>query len=214
MFRATTRFTIPLVAGAAAFGLNPLRKSMFDSPNPPKETLDQIKQNPLYQSLSQDPSFTIQDARKEFPKQHHNNLVTAGLLYGDKLFEIDPIVFTNNKGKLYAFHYIGEKLVSEDGKVHNGITSTLLDEGLCATGFPLLPSKKGVTAKLEIDFINQAPANSPVLLQAQVVEHSRRKVVIEGSLQTLNAPPVTIATANCVLVEPRWFKYVSWLQYI
>lgn len=217
MFRATTRLTSPLVAGALAFALVP-RKSQFESDKTPSSRVEhQIKQSPEFQALVQDDNLSVLNLRKQFPKQHHNNLVTAGLLYGDNLFEMDPIVFTNSRtGQLYAFHYLGLKLVGEDGNIHNGITATLLDEGLCAAGFGFLPSKKGVTARLSIDFADRAPANAPVLLSAQVVSHNGRKVVIDGKLQTLNdgSPPVTIATASCVLIEPKWFKYFSWFQFI
>ncbi|EGV65366.1 thioesterase superfamily protein [Yamadazyma tenuis] len=216
MFRTFTRITTPVVAGVVAFGVFPFRKSQFDTHESKsnQQILDTIKQLPLYNSLVQDPTFTLQDPRKQFPKQHHQNMVTAGILYGKDLFEVDPVVFSNGKGDLFAFNYLGEKLTSEDGQIHNGVTSTMLDEGLCMAGFPLLPSKKGVTAKLSINFQNQAPPNSIVLLKAHVTEQKGRKAVVEGSIVTVDQKPVTIATATCIVVEPKWFKYLSWLSFI
>ncbi|QEL62169.1 hypothetical protein SBP28_004180 [Candidozyma auris] len=95
--------------------------------------------------------------------------------------------------------------------LHNGITATILDEGLCACGFSSLPSKRGVTANLTIDFKNQAQPQSTVVLRAKVAEAKGRKVVIDGTLSTfpthLGEKPMEIASAKCVLVEPKWFKY-------
>lgn len=216
MFRTITRITTPFIAGTIAFGAFPLKKSQWKptETNDNQEILEKIKQSSLYKELEGNKEFVQHSARDQFPEQHHKNMVTAGLWYGDNMFEASPIIFSDNKERLYAFYHLGNKLVSEDGKIHNGITSTILDEGLCATGFPLLPSKKGVTAKLSIDFLNQAPSNSLVVLKANVVEHKGRKVVIKGSLETLSDDPVVIAHGNCVLVEPKWFKYFSWLLFI
>ncbi|KAK6882295.1 hypothetical protein K6H10_000935 [Candida tropicalis] len=152
-----------------------------------------------------------------FPDQHHKNYVNTGLLFGPDLMEIDPVVFIDeNVGELTSFYHLGDKLISQDGQIHNGVVSTILDEGLCSAGFPLLPSKKGVTAKLSIDFKNQAPPQSTVVLHAKVKEHKGRKVVIEGYLETLpvnkSEKPLLIAESRCVLVEPKWFKYFRWLQ--
>lgn len=216
MFRTITRITTPIIAGTIAFGVFPLKKSQWksahDNDNP--EILEKIKQSTLFKQLEGNKAFIQHSARNEFPNQHHKNLVTAGLLYGKDMFETSPIIFSDGKQKFYAFYHIGNKLVSEDGKVHNGIVSTIMDEGLCGAGFPLLPSKKGVTAKLSIDFKNQAPPNSIVVLKANVADHKGRKVVIHGSLETLNDNPITIANGDCVLVEPKWFKYFSWLLFI
>lgn len=217
MLRRISRITIPGVAGGLAFGLFPFRKSQFNPNTFPnnEEIAQSIKNTDLFKRLKDDPEFTQMDTDKQFPQQHLRNYVSSGLLYGKDLFETKPVVFFNKKsGEFFAFHHIGKKLVSDDGKIHNGITATLLDEGLCAAGFPFLPSKKGVTAKLSIDFENQVTPNSIVAVKANVVEHKGRKVVINGSLESLDHNPTTIATANCILVEPKWFRYFSWFQFI
>lgn len=161
-------------------------------------------------------SFIRISQSDNLPQQHHHNYVGSGLLFGPNLMEIDPIIFLNpDSGEITSFYHLGSKLISQDGLIHNGVTSTIIDEGLCTCGFSRLPSKKGVTAKLSISFENQAPPNSTVVLKAKVVESKGRKVVIDGVLETFpldGSNPITIANANCVLVEPKWFKYLSWLQ--
>ncbi|KAG7665930.1 uncharacterized protein J8A68_000553 [[Candida] subhashii] len=70
----------------------------------------------------------------------------------------------------------------------------------------------------EIDPINQAPPQSTVVLRAKVKEAKGRKVVIGGYLETLPLDdnkaekPLLIAESTCILVQPKWFKYFTWLQ--
>ncbi|GME73809.1 unnamed protein product [Ambrosiozyma monospora] len=129
--------------------------------------------------------------------------------------------------QLFAFFKLGSNLVSHDGKIHNGIITTLLDENLCFCGFPNLPSKRGVTARLTVNYLQKAPPNSNVVLVAQVKSAKGRKVVVEGYVETLgdhddghdgqgkgkgnSKGGVRIADAVCILVEPTWFKYLSWV---
>lgn len=139
--------------------------------------LEQIRSTDRYKQLVNDPNLKHYNSSHAFPDQHHKNYVNTGLLFGPDLMEIDPIVFLDEKnGELTSFYHLGDKLISQDGQIHNGIVSTILDEGLCSAGFPLLPSKKGVTASLLIDFKNQAPPQSTVVLHAKVKEAKGRKI--------------------------------------
>ncbi|KAI3404368.1 hypothetical protein KGF56_002889 [Candida oxycetoniae] len=223
MFRGLVRKTIPL----AAFGLGAVtfpkewRKGQFSGDKKIMHINDsvvkQIESSKEYQELIVDPEIRRYTSSKSFPEQHHKNYVNTGLLFGPDLMEIDPIVFINEKtGELTSFYHLGDKLISQDGQIHNGIVSTILDEGLCSAGFPLLPSKKGVTARLQINFKNQAPPQSTVVLHAKVKQAKGRKVEIEGYLETLplntSEKPLLIAESSCILVEPKWFKYFTWLQ--
>ncbi|KAI5963267.1 uncharacterized protein KGF55_003059 [Candida pseudojiufengensis] len=222
MFRGTVRKVIPLVAFGIGFASFPKiwRKDHLENrkiSNINKSVIEQIESTQEYQSLLNNPELRQYTSSKAFPQQHHNNYVNTGLLFGPDLMEIDPIVFINEKkGELTSFYHLGDKLISQDGQIHNGIISTILDEGLCSAGFPLLPSRKGVTAKLSIDFKNQAPPQSTVVLHAKVQEAKGRKVVIGGYLETLpfdsKEKPLLIAESKCILVEPKWFKYFWWLQ--
>lgn len=220
MFKGIVRKTVPL----AAFGVGMVafpqewKKNQFGERkllNINESVLQQIHSTAEYKLLSADPTYRQYQKSETFPDQHHNNYVGTGLLFGPDLLEIDPIVFLNEeKGLLTSIYHLGDQLVSQDGQIHNGIVSTILDEGLCTCGFPLVPSKKGVTAKLSIDFKNQAPPGSTVVLRANVTEVKGRKAVIEGELHTLpmnGEPPILIAQSKCILVEPKWFKYFSWI---
>lgn len=222
MFRGTVRKTIPLFAfavGAVAFPKD-WRKGQFLTDRKLNHINDsviqQIEATDEYKRLVSNPNVKHYTSSKSFPQQHRNNYINTGILFGPDLMEIDPLVFVNEStGELTSFYHLGDKLISQDGQIHNGIISTILDEGLCSAGFSKLPSKRGVTASLLIDFENQAPPQSTVVLHSKVKEAKGRKVVIEGYLETLSdsvEKPLLIAKANCVLVEPKWFKYFSWLQ--
>lgn len=222
MFKSIFRKTVPLVAfgvGLTAFPKD-WRKGQFGDKKLlviNDSVLQQIESSDIYKELSANTNLRMYNSSHKFPDQHHKNYVNTGLLFGPDLMEIDPVVFIDeNVGELTSFYHLGDKLISQDGQIHNGVVSTILDEGLCSAGFPLLPSKKGVTAKLLIDFKNQAPPQSTVVLHAKVKEHKGRKVVIEGYLETLpvnkSEKPLLIAESRCVLVEPKWFKYFRWLQ--
>lgn len=224
MFKGLVRKTIPLVAFGVGIAGFP-RDWRAGHPQDTKllhineEVLRQIQSTKEYKQLESNKSLRQYNSSNAFPGQHHNNYVGTGLLFGPDLFEIDPIVFIDEeKGELTSFYHLGDKLISQDGQIHNGVVSTILDEGLCAAGFPLLPAKKGVTAKLLIDFKNQAPPQSTVVLRAKVKEAKGRKVVIGGYLETLPLDdnkaekPLLIAESTCILVQPKWFKYFTWLQ--
>ncbi|CAK7904596.1 MIOREX complex component 3 [[Candida] anglica] len=222
MLRRLTRLTVPVVALTTGYAFFPKEwrknhSSELKKINHFNESInDQLELSKEFQELSSNDKIRKFSPRQEFPSQHRENYVGSGILFGPDLMEIDPIVFINpDEGELTSFYHLGTKLISQDGQIHNGIVSTILDEGLCTCGFARLPSKKGVTAKLSINFINQAPPNSTVVLRAKVVESKGRKVIIRGDLETypLNGgEAVKIATSECILVEPKWFKYLSWLQ--
>lgn len=223
LVRAFTRLTTPLVAFGVGFAVYPKdwrKGSLFDRQltHINEDILSQIQATDEFKRLEADKSLLKYHSSTIFPAQHLKNYVGSGLLFGPDLNEIDPIVFLDEqKGNLTSFYHLGSKLISQDGQIHNGVVATILDEGLCACGFPLLPSRRGVTAKLYIDFVNQAPPNSTVVLRAKIKESKGRKVVISGNLETLllnGEAAVKIADAECILVEPKWFRYFSWLQVV
>ncbi|CAI5756664.1 unnamed protein product [Candida verbasci] len=220
MFKSISRKTIPIFAFGLGLAIFPKewRKTSWNDKkiNHINESIvSQIEQSNEFKKLQANKDLIVYNSSSSFPNQHHDNYVGTGLLFGPNLMEIDPIVFLDKRGELTSFYYLGDELISQDGQIHNGIISTILDEGICSAGFPLLPSKKGVTAQLSINFKNQAPPKSTLMLKAKVKQHKGRKVVIEGELTTfpLNGEKsIVIANADCILVEPKWFKWFRWLQ--
>lgn len=160
------------------------------------------------------------------PAAHRANHVGQGLLSNHGRLQNDPLIFRDDeRGELAAVYHLGPELGDSNGHVYHGVLSVLLDEALCFCGFPRLPSGRGVTAKLELQFEKPVPAGSLVVLRASVVESRGRKCVIGGRLESIPGMEQGVsgwlqglfgrtqvyARGECVLVEPRWFKWVKWV---
>ncbi|ODV95486.1 hypothetical protein PACTADRAFT_42629 [Pachysolen tannophilus NRRL Y-2460] len=186
-----------------------------------KLILSQLNENEHFKSLLANDNFIQNKYSSLIPKPHQKNYVSQGLLFGPNHLEIDPILFRDEKkGELIAIYHFGSNLVGNDNTIHCGLLSTILDESLCTCGFPFLPSKRGVTARLSIKFNNEIilKSDSTIMLKANVREFKGRKVIIDGYIETLDLQNATnkkgntiIAKAECILVEPKWFKYFNWV---
>ncbi|CEP23103.1 unnamed protein product [Cyberlindnera jadinii] len=177
------------------------------------DIIKDIKNTKGYELLVNDRKFAFDSHSSRIPKTYRHQYVSQGLFFGPRQLEIDPLVFVNNEdNELQAYYHIGDKMASYDGKIHNGVLSTMIDESLSFCGFPCLPSKRGVTAKLSIEFLDHVQPDSTIVLKAKVRESKGRKVIIDGHIETVADKPVKIAQAECILVEPKWFKYFTWLS--
>lgn len=191
------------------------------------DILQRISELPLYEQLMKDPNVKHSFQSEGIPEGHRFYHVGQGQLFGPGKLEIDPLVFMNEKqGEITVFYHLGKDLSNERGQIHKGVLSLLLDEGLCFCGFPKLPSKRGVTAKLNIEFDKEIPQDSTIVLKAHVSESKGRKCIIDGSLESIPQRNIlnkilgqkgsnngTIyVRSKCILVEPKWFKYFSWIN--
>ncbi|TID20365.1 hypothetical protein CANINC_003610 [Pichia inconspicua] len=160
-----------------------------------------------YQRILNNENFRVIELDQMIPEAHRYNQVTQGLLNLN-----NPIVLINRKeGELVMFGKAdNENIIGHDNKVHNGIITILLDETTCFCGFDKLPSKRGVTAKLDLNFYGKIQPNSRFVLKTKVEEARGRKVTIKGTV--ISAEGDRLADAKCLLVEPRWFKYFNWVE--
>lgn len=175
----------------------------------------EIKASKEYKLLENNPKFSLNSHSSTIPVSYRQNHVGQGLLYGLDHFEIDPLVFINKEdGELVGFYRIGKKLVDKSGYLHHGILGLMLDEGLCFCGFPKLPHNRGVTGKLDLAYDANVKLNETLVLKAKVVESKGRKAVIDGHVAVLKGGKegTILARGHCVLVEPKWFKYIDWLD--
>lgn len=187
------------------------------------DVVGKIMQNGLYQRLLKDPNFDHSLQSESIPPGHRAYHVGQGILFGPTKLAIDPLILSDTtRHEVVIFYHLGKDLGNENGKVHKGVLSLILDEALCYCGFPTLPCKRGVTAKLDIQFDKDIPADSTIVLRARVSNFKGRKCVIEGTLESLPRfpnswmnsiwKPSQYAKAKCILVEPKWFKYLNWLN--
>ncbi|CAI4054731.1 hypothetical protein SKDZ_02G0140 [Saccharomyces kudriavzevii ZP591] len=201
------------------------------------DILAQVERSEAYKKLVEDDSMHHILFSEKIPSGHRKYHVGQGLLFGKGRLEIDPLVFHDlNRGEVTVIYHLGAELGNQDGNVHKGLLSLLLDEALCYCGFPLLPSKRGVTARLSVEFLEDIPVDTTITLKASVKEVKGRKCTIEGHLEEFASEtpskkvrkgwnlfghwgssekydiPKKFAKANCILVEPTWFKYFKWLD--
>ncbi|VEU19579.1 DEKNAAC100477 [Brettanomyces naardenensis] len=184
-----------------------------------RETLsmfNSVQKSDIFQRLINDSRYRMLISSELIPEAHRFNHVGLGLMNSPKHLAVGPLVFINSKdGEMYSFCKLDSNLVGTDGKIHNGVISTLMDESLCFCGFPQLPSKRGVTAKLVINYYGKAAPDSMVLLVAKISEVHGRKCVIKGHIETFDESqnaPQKLADGECVLVQPKWFKYFDWVR--
>ncbi|CEP60226.1 Mrx3p LALA0_S01e05886g [Lachancea lanzarotensis] len=188
-----------------------------------RDILSELKHHNIYRELIKRDNVEEWSQSEKIVHPHRDYHVGQGLLYGPGRLEIDPLVLHDPESKeLVVFYHLGHNLGNEKGNVHKGVVSLLLDEALCYCGFPTLPSKSGVTARLDLQFHQDVPTDCTVVLKAHVVEAKGRKCVIGGTLETLpsrvwykpwtNKTSSVLATATCILVEPKWFKHVQWMR--
>ncbi|CAN6641103.1 hypothetical protein TRVA0_018S01838 [Trichomonascus vanleenenianus] len=173
-----------------------------------------LHSHPLVLKLRRDSRFKEKRYYDEIPEQHKENMLTSGLLAGRGYLTVEPIVFANSEtNEMIYFYHIGDRVEGHPGIVHGGLLATIMDEGLTRCGFPALPNKYGVTAKLDLNYKAPVHANSYVVLKSRVVEQKGRKVVVKGQLETLTAGevPTVLVDGEVTMVEPRWAKYLLWV---
>ena len=195
--------------------------------------------------------YKISKQSELIPKEHSHNHVGINLFRHPERFSIDP-VFVRHKNpdnyngyELSCYFQLGKQFVDDNNSnTYKGALTLIMDEVLCFTGFPKLPNKRGVTAALEIDFMDhKIPADQLLVLNCKIVEQKNRKCVTVCELSTVekstyynkyNSSRISfiwtmrsylksllikekpedrvLARGKCVLVEPKWFKYVSWID--
>lgn len=167
------------------------------------------------------------------PSVMQQHSLTASTLMGDTKIPVPPLMFTKgHKGEeLVAISYLGADLCGHVGIIHGGMLATMLDEGLARCCFAALPSKVGVTARLEIDFRRPTKCEGFVILKARTEKVEGRKAWVKGRVEALpmmrggDRERVTIGRtveigpyeekgevlveAEGLFVEPKWAKVRS-----
>lgn len=184
-----------------------------------------------------DHPYLVNEERKSYS-------LTAGTLAGTDMIAHTPLTLTRQpepgtrgyikeegsekppaqQASYIVFYHLGGRLCGHKDIIHGGLLATLLDEGLCRAGFPLLPNKLGVTGSLNIKYLAPTPAGSLVVLHAWITKLDGRKVTVEGTLSVLGdgdvdvqeVGPITSANADevykvkrtvwaeALVIEPRW----------
>ncbi|KAL8766542.1 MAG: hypothetical protein Q9209_006685 [Squamulea sp. 1 TL-2023] len=192
-----------------------------------------ITNHPLSQRLRSDPEWTESRPHLGMPPAMRQHSLTASTLMGDTKIPVPPLMFAKgDKGEeLVAISYLGADLCGHVGIIHGGMLATMLDEGLARCCFAALPSKVGVTARLEIDFRRPTKCEGFVVLKARTVKVEGRKAWVKGRVETLQMPEggireegvreqkeegspyeekgEVLVEAEGLFVEPKWMKVRS-----
>ncbi|KAJ8602908.1 hypothetical protein MRB53_042292 [Persea americana] len=126
----------------------------------------------------------------------HN--LTGGVLLGEGMIEVPPLVFADNEAELPSLHsisYLGKSLCGHPGIIHGGMLATMLDEGLARACFPALPNKVGVTASLKVDYRVPCPAESYVVLKAYTTKVEGRKAWVKGWIELMDDSEMDLVRA-------------------
>lgn len=178
-----------------------------------------IRDHPYFQALEKTGKYVVEHAY-DVPEDMKEHSLTAGTLIFDGGIADKPvnlrlrqdIVDETDESELFVFYHLGPRICGHKGIIHGGLLATLVDESFCRCGFALLPSKRGVTASLELQYKAPTPADNVVIVHSKTTKHEGRKVWVGGSVKLL--PPadqytspddITVTVeASLLAVEPKW----------
>ncbi|KAL9595139.1 MAG: hypothetical protein Q9219_006627 [cf. Caloplaca sp. 3 TL-2023] len=189
-----------------------------------------ITSHPLARALRADPTWTESRPHLQLPEAMRRHSLTGSTLMGDNKIVVPPLMFTKGQGKeLIAISYLGSDLCGHVGIIHGGLLATMLDEGLARCCFAALPSKVGVTARLEIDYRKVCKSDGFVVLKARTEKVEGRKAWVKGRVEVLGVGDEVgavgqgeqkeglfspfdeiggnvVVEAEGLFVEPKWAK--------
>lgn len=167
---------------------------------------DYLDSHPVTIALRNDPKYTESRPHREVPEELRSHNLITGTLAGPRKISFPPYVFTEADGKsMVMLLHLGDQICGHPGIIHGGFLATLLDEGLARCCFGALPSKVGVTANLNINYRQPAPAASFFALRAETSRAEGRKVWVDGHIETLveDGEGRVVVEANALFIEPR-----------
>lgn len=168
-----------------------------------------INSHPLSRSLHADSAWRESRPHLRYPESQRKHSLTAATLIGPGRIPVPPLVFLEEGKSLVSISYLSTDLCGHVGMIHGGLLATLLDEGLARCGFSALPNKIGVTANLNINYRNPAPAGSYVVLKAETTKVEGRKVWVKGRIELLGDTIESgklLVEAEGLFIEPKYAK--------
>ncbi len=137
----------------------------------------QAEKLPIVKSLSSDPNWEASDAYQHVSLAEHHSRLTTGPLGGAKAIGGFQRIFRNKEsGEVVNVIWFGGAISGWPGVTHGGISATIMDETLWRCAIPRFPSKTGVTANLNLNYLKPAITNAFYIIRAIPV--------IEGATDT------------------------------
>ncbi|KAJ9655723.1 hypothetical protein H2201_008741 [Coniosporium apollinis] len=119
---------------------------------------------------------------------------------------IDKTVPTN---QVTTIIFVGSNVSGYPGILHGGFLASLIDEVLARRAFPLLPSRVGATARLEINYERPAISGQLLMLKARSTRAEGREVWAEaeilalGDLKEKSGLSNVLVRADGLSMEPK-----------
>ena len=162
---------------------------------------------PLVQSLSTDPNWRSYDAYSGVPPEERAHNLSTGPLGGARALGGFQRIFVNEEsGEQVTVIWFGGAIAGWPGVTHGGVIATIMDESLGRCAVRQFPSKTGVTANLELNYLKPIVTNSFYVIRAipERVGFTEYKGWISGRLETIEGK--VCVEAKGLFVVPKKFK--------
>ena len=164
---------------------------------------------PIVQSLSTDPNWISYEAYSSVPPSVRSQRLTTGPLGGARALGGFQRVFWNKEsGEVVTVVWFGGAIAGWPGVTHGGVTATIMDENLGRCALRQFPSKTGVTANLELNYLKPVVTNSFYVVRAVPEKgFTERKGWVTGRLETMDGR--VCVEAKGLFVVPKGMKLNS-----
>jgi acyl-coenzyme A thioesterase PaaI-like protein len=165
---------------------------------------------PLVKSLTKDPSWTHYEAYGGIPADERQHRLTSGPLGGARALGGFQRIFTHvDTGEIVSVVWFGGAIAGWPGVTHGGVTATVLDESLGRAAIQQFPSKTGVTANLEMNYLRPVITNNFYVIRAMPQKEGSTdyKQFVSGRLETLDGN--VCVEAKGLFVVPKKYKTKS-----
>lgn len=173
----------------------------------------QAEKLPIVQSLSSDPNWESSDAYENATFNDRSHGLTTGTLSGARALGGFQRIFHNKEsGEIVNVIWFGGAISGWPGVTHGGISATIMDETLGRCAILRFPSKTGVTANLNLNYLKPAITNSFYVIRAipETEGATEHKQWVYGRLETLDGR--VCVEARGLFVVPKNFVTMPLLR--
>ena len=149
----------------------------------------QAEKLPIVQSLSTDPAWENYDAYQHAPPETRPHHLSTGPLGGAcGIGGFQRIFHNRESGELVSVIWFGGAIAGWPGVTHGGVSATIMDETLGRCAIHQFPSKTGVTANLNLNYLKPAVTNSFYVIRAIPEKEgaTETKQWVYGRLETID----------------------------
>jgi acyl-coenzyme A thioesterase PaaI-like protein len=162
---------------------------------------------PIVQSLSSDPAWESYDAYQHSSTESRPHHLSTGPLSGARgIGGFQRLFYNRESGELVNVMWFGGAISGWPGVTHGGVSATIMDETLGRCAVHQFPSKTGVTANLNLNYLKPAITNSFYVIRAMPEKDGATdtKQKVYGRLETIDGTVCVEGTA--LFVVPKKFK--------